>query len=55
LFQLLYLIIVVATGKAALPTIALIMLGVTYGLQAFIFIIKREFMLVGWMVVYLIS
>ncbi|KAF4619536.1 hypothetical protein D9613_004681 [Agrocybe pediades] len=52
---LLYLIIVVATGKAALPTIALIMLGVTYGLQAFIFIIKREFMLVGWLVVYLIS
>lgn len=31
--QLLYLIIVVATKKAALPTIALAMLAVTYGLQ----------------------
>ncbi|PPQ77158.1 hypothetical protein CVT25_010786 [Psilocybe cyanescens] len=52
---LIYLIIVVALKKAALPIIALIMLGVTYGLQALIFIIKREFMLVGWMVVYLLS
>ncbi|KAF8415183.1 chitin synthase-domain-containing protein [Boletus edulis BED1] len=31
------------------------MLGITYGLQALIFIIKREFMLVSWMVVYLLS
>jgi len=31
------------------------MLAVTYGLQAIIFILKREFMLVGWMVVYLAS
>ncbi|KAF9477858.1 chitin synthase [Pholiota conissans] len=52
---LVYLIIVVATGQAALPTIALVMLAVTYGLQALIFIIKREFMLVGWMVVYILS
>ncbi|KAH7905136.1 glycosyltransferase family 2 protein [Hygrophoropsis aurantiaca] len=52
---LVYLIIMVATGSAALPEISIIMLGITYGLQALIFIIKREFMLVGWMVVYLIS
>ncbi|KAH9482104.1 Chitin synthase 6 [Psilocybe cubensis] len=52
---LIYLVIVVALKKAALPTIALIMLAVTYGLQALIFIIKREFMLVGWMIVYLLS
>jgi chitin synthase len=52
---LVYLIVIVATGKAALPTIALVMLASTYGLQALIFIIKREFMLVGWMVVYILS
>ncbi|KAG6809077.1 hypothetical protein H0H92_001693 [Tricholoma furcatifolium] len=52
---LLYLIIVVSTHKAALPTIALIMIAVTYGLQAIIFILKREFMLCGWMVVYILS
>lgn len=52
---LLYLIIVVATGQAAVPIISIIMLAITYGLQALIFIIKREFMLVGWLVVYLLS
>ncbi|KAH7928935.1 glycosyltransferase family 2 protein [Leucogyrophana mollusca] len=52
---LLYLIIVVATGNAPFPLISIIMLAAVYGLQALIFIIKREFMLVGWMVVYLIS
>ncbi|KAH8118887.1 chitin synthase [Phellopilus nigrolimitatus] len=50
-----YLIITVATGAAAIPTISLIMIGAVYGLQALIFIIKREFMLVGWMVVYILS
>ncbi|KAF8839315.1 glycosyltransferase family 2 protein [Paxillus ammoniavirescens] len=50
-----YLIVMVATGSTSLPLISIIMLGITYGLQALIFIIKREFMLVGWMVVYLIS
>ncbi|KAF5369698.1 hypothetical protein D9615_010145 [Tricholomella constricta] len=52
---LLYLIIIVSTHQAALPTIAIIMIAVTYGLQAVIFILKREFMLLGWMVVYILS
>ncbi|KAH6891643.1 chitin synthase 6 [Coprinopsis sp. MPI-PUGE-AT-0042] len=52
---LVYLIVVVATQASAFPRIAIIMLAVVYGLQAFIFIIKREFMLIGWMVVYILS
>ncbi|KAF9463705.1 glycosyltransferase family 2 protein [Collybia nuda] len=52
---LLYLIIVVSTGASAFPIIAIVMLSVTYGLQAIIFILKREFMLIGWMVVYIVS
>lgn len=31
--QLVYLIVMVATGKAALPVISIIMLAITYGLQ----------------------
>ncbi|KAF8432942.1 glycosyltransferase family 2 protein [Boletus edulis BED1] len=54
-WDLAYLIVAVATGSSSLPLISIIMLGITYGLQALIFIIKREFMLVGWMVVYLLS
>ncbi|KAA1466721.1 hypothetical protein DENSPDRAFT_831600 [Dentipellis sp. KUC8613] len=52
---LVYLIIVVSTGNAPLPLLSIIMIAAVYGLQALIFIIKREFMLVGWLVVYLIS
>uniref|UniRef100_D8PMU6 chitin synthase n=3 Tax=Schizophyllum commune (strain H4-8 / FGSC 9210) TaxID=578458 RepID=D8PMU6_SCHCM len=52
---LIYLIIVTATGASAFPTIAIAMIAATYGLQALVFILKREFMLIGWMVVYLLS
>ncbi|KAH9947205.1 chitin synthase [Amylocystis lapponica] len=52
---LFYLIIVVSIGKAAFPLISIIMLACVYGLQAIIFLIKREFMLIGWMVVYILS
>ncbi|KAG1787018.1 glycosyltransferase family 2 protein [Suillus plorans] len=50
-----WLIVEVATGQSPFPLISIIMLAAVYGLQALIFIIRREFMLVGWMVVYLIS
>ncbi|KAF7371090.1 Glycosyltransferase family 2 protein [Mycena sanguinolenta] len=52
---LVWLIIKVTTTAAAFPTIAIIMIAITYGLQAIIFILKREFMLVGWLVVYIVS
>ncbi|KAJ7766830.1 glycosyltransferase family 2 protein [Mycena metata] len=52
---LVYLVITVAKTAAPFPTIAIVMIAVTYGLQAIIFILKREFMLVGWMVVYILS
>lgn len=50
-----YLIITVSTGKAAVPIISLAMIAAVYGLQALIFILKREFMLIGWMVVYILA
>ncbi|KAF9241812.1 glycosyltransferase family 2 protein [Melanogaster broomeanus] len=40
---------------SAIPYISIAMIGAVYGLQALIFIVRREFMLVGWMVVYLLS
>ncbi|KAI0076909.1 chitin synthase [Panus rudis PR-1116 ss-1] len=52
---LVYLIVVVSTHKSAFPLISIIMLAAVYGLQALIFLLKREFMLVGWMVVYILS
>ncbi|EIN11094.1 chitin synthase [Punctularia strigosozonata HHB-11173 SS5] len=52
---LIYLIVVVATGSAPLPIISIAMIAAVYGLQALVFILRREFMLVGWMVVYILS
>ncbi|KAF8589601.1 glycosyltransferase family 2 protein [Ramaria rubella] len=52
---LLYLIIIVSTGQAPIPIISLVMIAVVYGLQAVIFILKREFMLVGWMIIYILA
>lgn len=50
-----YLIVVVSTGKAALPIISIAMIAAVYGLQALIFILKREFMLIGWMLLYILA
>ncbi|KAJ3836134.1 chitin synthase [Lentinula raphanica] len=52
---LVYLIVVVSIGKSPFPLIAIIMIAAGYGLQILIFILKREFMLIGWMIVYLLS
>ncbi|PCH40709.1 glycosyltransferase family 2 protein [Wolfiporia cocos MD-104 SS10] len=52
---LFYLIIVVSLGKSAFPLLSIIMIAAIYGLQAIIFLLKREFMLIGWMVVYILS
>lgn len=37
------------------PTISLIMLGVAYGLQAVIFIVKGEFQHIGWMIISILA
>ena len=47
-----YLIVTVATGEAAIPYIALAMIGAVYGLQAIIFLLKRQWQYIGWMVIY---
>ncbi|CAG7853145.1 Chitin synthase 6; AltName: Full=Chitin-UDP acetyl-glucosaminyl transferase 6; AltName: Full=Class-V chitin synthase 6 [Serendipita indica DSM 11827] len=52
---LVYLIVVVATKQAPIPIISLAMIGAVYGLQAVIFLLKREFMLIGWMIIYILA
>ncbi len=51
---LVYLVYVIASGSTSFPTISLIMIAGTYGLQAIIYVMKKQFMLIGWMVVYFI-
>lgn len=49
-----YLIIEVATG-APLPIISIAILGAVYGLQAIIFLLKREWSLIFWLIIYLLA
>lgn len=50
-----YLIVTVATGNGPIPIIAIAMIGAVYGLQAIIFLLKRQWQYIGWMIIYLIA
>ena len=50
-----YLIYRVATHSGQFPLISLIMIAAVYGLQALIFILKRQWQHIGWMLIYLIA
>lgn len=50
-----YLIYMVASGTGQFPLISIIMIAAVYGLQALIFILKRQWQHVGWMIIYMIA
>ncbi|KAL9039042.1 MAG: hypothetical protein Q9180_002767 [Flavoplaca navasiana] len=50
-----YLIVLVSLGKAVVPLIAFILLGAIYGLQAIIFILRRKWEMIGWMIIYILA
>ncbi|KAK9773970.1 putative Class V chitin synthase [Seiridium cardinale] len=50
-----YLIVTVATKTTVVPVTAFIMLGAIYGLQAIIFIVRRKWEMVGWMILYVLA
>lgn len=52
---LVYIIYVAASHTGPFPAISLAMLAAVYGLQAIIFIIKRQWQHVGWMIIYIIA
>ena len=52
---LVYLITTVALGKSQFPLISIIMIAAVYGLQAIIFILKRQWQHVGWMIIYILA
>ncbi|PWN53759.1 hypothetical protein IE53DRAFT_108130 [Violaceomyces palustris] len=52
---LLYLIITVSTGKAAIPIISIAMIAAVYGLQMVIFLLKRQWQYIGWLIIYIIA
>ncbi|KAL9104041.1 MAG: hypothetical protein Q9163_000980 [Psora crenata] len=50
-----YLIYRVATNSGQFPLISIVMIAAVYGLQAVIFIIKRQWQHVGWMIIYFLA
>lgn len=50
-----YLIYKVATNQGAFPLMSIIIIASVYGLQAFIFILKRQWQHIGWMLIYILA
>ena len=50
-----YLIYCVATRRGQFPIISMAIIAGVYGLQAVIFIIKRQWQHIGWMIIYIIA
>ena len=50
-----YLIYRVASHTGQFPLISIIMIGAVYGLQAIIFLIKRQWQHIGWMIIYILA
>ncbi|KAI1765507.1 glycosyltransferase family 2 protein [Hypoxylon sp. FL1150] len=50
-----YLIVLVGTSTSVIPLTAFIMLGAIYGLQAIIFILRRKWEMIGWMLMYIVA
>lgn len=50
-----YLIYTVATGTGQFPLISIVMIAAVYGLQMVIFIIKRQWQHIGWMIIYILA
>ena len=50
-----WLIYTLATNTGQVPIISLALLAGVYGLQALIFILKRQWQHIGWMIIYLLS
>ncbi|KFY07300.1 hypothetical protein V492_07267 [Pseudogymnoascus sp. VKM F-4246] len=50
-----YLIYMVVSNPNVIPITAFILLGAIYGLQAIIFILRRKWEMIGWMILYIVA
>ena len=50
-----YLIVLLIIEPSVIPVTAFILLGAIYGLQAIIFILRRKWEMVGWMILYVLA
>ena len=50
-----YLIVLIVQKSSVIPLTAFILLGAIYGLQAIIFILRRKWEMIGWMILYVMA
>ena len=50
-----FLIYSIIRDSQLLPLVSMIMLGCAYGLQVLIFLMKREWAMIGWMIIYMFA
>lgn len=50
-----YLIVLVSMNSSVVPLMAFVLLGAIYGLQAIIFILRRKWEMIGWMIIYILA
>jgi len=50
-----YLIFLVIQNTSVIPVTSFILLGAIYGLQAIIFILRRKWEMIGWMILYILA
>lgn len=53
--QIVYLIVLVAAEGKSIPTLSLVMIAAVYGLQALVFILRRKWDMIGWMLFYILA
>ena len=50
-----YLLVLIGINASVIPLMAFVLLGAIYGLQAIIFILRRKWEMIGWMIIYIIA
>ena len=50
-----YLVYILCTSDESFPMISIILLAAIYGFQVIIFILKRQWAQIGWMLVYILA
>jgi len=53
--QLVYLFYIIGSASAPIPTLSLILLAAVYGLQVLVFLFRRKWDMIGWMVFYILA
>jgi len=53
--QIVYLVYLVVGEGKRVPTVSLILIAAVYGLQAFVFVLRRKWDMIGWMIFYILA